>query len=108
MLGTRSMRPAIVAHTLVAAHAGRVAELARLHDQLERAVAAGGAHGAVARAVHRALCARIIEWNGIDLEAERRDVVPIAAAEREAMRHTVGRAIAHVRSTLADLPATAH
>ena len=45
--------PATVAHSLVAAHAERVPELARLYGLLERAVAASGADSDAARAAHR-------------------------------------------------------
>jgi hypothetical protein len=88
------MEPATVAHTLVAARADRVSELARLYRLLERAVVGGGADGDGARRAHRALGARIVEWNGIDMEVERRDVVTIDAAEREEMLHTLRGAFA--------------
>jgi hypothetical protein len=87
--------PLTVAHSLLAAHADRVTELARLYTLLERAVIAGGPEGPDARGAHRALSARIVEWHGIDIEAERRDVVTIPAGEREEMLATVRRATAH-------------
>jgi hypothetical protein len=101
------MDPAVLAHSLVAAHAQRVRELAHLYGVLERAVAAGDADGAAARGAHRAVSARIVEWQRADLEAERRDVVALAAAEREALLLAVSRAIAHGRRHAEGLPPAA-
>jgi hypothetical protein len=99
--------PALLAHSLVAAHAERVRELARLFGALERAAAAGGADSAAARDAHRAVSARIVEWYRADLEAERRDVVTLAAAEREAMLLGVSRAVPHARRHAEGLPPAA-
>jgi hypothetical protein len=99
--------PALLAHSLVAAHAERVRELARLHGLLEHAVAAGGADGAAARGAHRASSERIAEWQRADLEAEGRDVVTLAVAEREAMLLGVSRALAHARRHAEGLPPAA-
>lgn len=101
------MPAAVIAHALVAAHAERARELARLYDQLERAVVVAGPDGAAARDAHREVSARITDWNGIDMEAERRDVVTIEAAERDEMLRVVRRAIGHVESYLADLAPSA-
>jgi hypothetical protein len=101
------MDPAIIAHTLVAAHETRVRELTRLYGLLERAVAAGGADGAAARGAHRALAARIVDWHGADWEAERRDVVALTASEREEMARSVGRAIPHGERWAAEMPSAA-
>jgi hypothetical protein len=86
---------AIVAHTLVAAHADRVQALARLWDSLERAVANGGVQVDVTRDAHQHLCAQVDSWMVADLEAERRDMVALAEDERARMRRDTARAIAH-------------
>jgi hypothetical protein len=101
------MDPASVAHTLVAAHADRVPELARLYGLLERAVAAAGADGDPARDARRTLGARIVAWTGADWEAERRDIVTLAAAEREGMVRSLERAIPHAERWAADMPPAA-
>lgn len=83
----------VIAHSLVAAHADRVLDLVRLYSLLE--AVAGDAD--VVRSAHRALGARIVEWEVADLHAERRDMVTLPPAEREAMRRDVARAVAHAR-----------
>ena len=101
------MDPAILAHTLVAAHADRVQELARLYGLLEPAVDAGGVNGDAMRTAHRALSARIVAWHGIDMEAERQDVVALAAWEREELLRDIDHAIPAAELVLDDLPPTA-
>jgi hypothetical protein len=83
------MEPSQIAHSLLAAHADRVTELARLYGVLERAAMAHAPASA-----HRALSARIVEWEVADARAEREDVVSLAAEERERMSDAVDRAIA--------------
>jgi hypothetical protein len=94
----------LITHSLVAAHADRVLDLVRLYGLLESAAAASGVDGDAARSAHRLLGARIVEWETADLHAERRDVVPLAPREREAMRDDVGRAIGHAQGYAAGLP----
>ena len=98
------MDPATLAHTLVAADADRVQQLARLYGLLEAAVAAGGVDGDAARTAHRGLSARIVEWHGIDMEAERRDVVALAAWQREELLRDIDHAISAAERVLDDLP----
>lgn len=87
------MQPALVAHGLVAAHATRVVELARLYGALDRAVVASGVESAVARDAHAALSARVGEWLVADVEAERRDMVTLTAAERDSMLRDIDHTI---------------
>jgi hypothetical protein len=77
------MEHPIIANSLLAAHTDRVLELARLYDLLERTAASTGAASDGTRKVHRALTARIVDWETADGEAERRDVVALTAEERE-------------------------
>lgn len=101
------MDPALVAHSLVAAHDDRLQELARLYGELEHAVTAGSANGGAAREVHRTLRARIATWVAADLAAELRDVVALAADERGALLRETRRALAHAERHADGLPATA-
>jgi hypothetical protein len=98
------MASAILAHQVAAAHADRVPELARLYGLLERAVASSGVEGDPARQAHRALGARVGEWIVADREAERRDIVALTAAEREAMIAEIDRAIPHAELFAAEVP----
>ena len=70
-------------------------------------MAAGGADGDAAQAAHRALSARIVEWHGADMEAERRDVVTLAAWEHEELRRDIDRAVRLAAFMADDLPLTA-
>jgi hypothetical protein len=101
------MERADVGHTLVAAHAGRVRDLATLHASLERAVVTGGGStSAAAKETHALLAAQLVEWDHADREAERCDVVTLATDEREALRQAVSRAIAHAQEHAAVLAPT--
>jgi hypothetical protein len=103
----QSVDQAIVAHSLIAAHGDRVQELARLYDSFERAMAQSGAADREARDVHHRLSARIAEWMTTDLEAERRDIIPLPADEREAMQREIARAIPRAEREADGLPASA-
>jgi hypothetical protein len=89
------MSESTIANTLVAAHADRVRELARLYGLLERAADAAGTGSAAARRAHHELSQRIADWEVADSQAERRDLVALAGEEREAVRDVLGRAIVH-------------
>jgi hypothetical protein len=97
----------IVAHTLVAAHASRVSHLASLYDALERAVRVSGVDSDAARHAYGHLSERIVEWEMADLEAERRDVVTLAADERAALEQDLARAIVFAEQHARGLPPTA-
>jgi hypothetical protein len=97
----------IIAHSLVAAHAERVREFARLYDSFERAVAANGPAGGEAQDIHRRVSARIVEWTTTDLEAERHDVILLSSEERESIRQETARAIPYAESKADGLPGSA-
>lgn len=101
------MDPAIVAHTVVAAHAQRVAELTHLYELLERAAVATGPASDAARNQHRILCARLLEWEGADMDAERQDVISLAGDEREEMLRAIESAITDAERHAEGLPPTA-
>jgi len=100
------MCAAFVAHGLAAAHADRVRELAHLWALLEQAVAARGADGDAARDAHHVLSARAREWAIADEEAERRDVVTLAAADQDEMLREIDHAIPHAEVAARELPPT--
>lgn len=101
------MNRGIVAHTLVAAHAQRVRDLAHLYESLARAAQTSGVDGAAARSAYDQLSARIVDWEIADLEAERRDVVTLTANERESLLADVARAIGYARQHADGLPPSA-
>jgi hypothetical protein len=98
------MGTALLAHQLAAAHTERVPELARLYGALARAVSTGGVESEPARQAHRALSDRVGRWIVADREAERRDIVALTSAEREAMIEEVDRAIPHAELIAPGLP----
>src|SRR5689334_422438 len=100
------MDPKMIAHTLVPAHTARVVELAELFALLENAASTGGVDSAAARDAHHRLIERIIDWEMADREAERRDVLALSAAEREALQQDIARAIPYAERDAEGLPET--
>jgi hypothetical protein len=87
------MSHAALAHSLVAAHADRIEQFARLYGVLASEVAAHGTESDEAHGAHRRLGARIVEWETTDQQAERADIVVLSTEDRQALVRDTARAI---------------
>jgi len=97
------MQP-ILAHTLVAAHANRVHELAQLYDLLAQAVATTTLDSDRTKNAHLTLGARVREWEAEDFRAELADVVTLSSEEREALACDTSRALRDAERHAQGLP----